>query len=91
MVNIRSLDYEGHNCVVFQRFSVIASDITLLYAMFQYGAGYDVVCSHSSLDRYYCYQKAKFSDQQAFRKSVVVSLFVLLNYGLFVVDRILIY
>lgn len=35
IVSVQALDYASHACVLYQRISVMASDLTLLYALLQ--------------------------------------------------------
>lgn len=75
IVNIKHTNYASPSCVLYQRFTVIFSDLTLLYALHQY----------------YKYQASRPRAQDrllATTRSLVVGVFVLLNYGLLVVDHI---
>lgn len=75
IVDLNATDYASPACVLYQRFTVILSDLLLLYPLHQY----------------YCYQVSRPDAQhrlQAVQKSLVVATFLLLNYGLLLVDHI---
>lgn len=105
IVSVKSLDYASSACIFYQRFTVMGSDLTLLYAIHQLVSSLflsflffspsppfffsHLTCLFHLVNRYHNYQTSKSHDQRALLKSLVVGVLVLLNYGLLVVDRIL--
>lgn len=73
IVQINNFNYSASSCVLFQRLSVIISDVVLLFAVLQYCKWKSLQCS---------------GDSEGRRYSLVVALLVLLNIGLLLVDHI---
>jgi alpha-1,3-glucosyltransferase len=73
IVRVDNLGYSSQSCVLFQRLSVMVADLVLLYAVYEY-------C------RFYLSQHGHTPKTN--RRVLLLSVLLLLNYGLLIVDHI---